>query len=180
MGNAILTGKGHRLLPMNPEVREQRKCSLAAHVLRSSGRVKLRATGASMLPTLWPGDVLTIQCRNFDQVESGDVVLFLRDGRLFVHRILSKSRLEDGFLVTRGDCMPQADPSVRPGDLLGKVTKIERSVSLFAPTLKLGLFRRIFARMVCHCNLLRRIVMRLSAHCSNSSSRFEPIVARPA
>ena len=133
-----------------------------------------------MLPTLWPGDLLTIQYSNFDQVESGDVVLFLRDGRFFVHRVLSKTSLEDEFLVTRGDCMPQADRPVRPGELLGSVTKIERDVSWFAPTLKLGLFRRIFARMLCHCNLLRLIAMRLDASRRSSRSRFEATVARPA
>lgn len=180
MGNAILSGRCRRLLPMNAEAREQRKCSLAAEVLQSSGHLKLRATGASMLPTLWPGDLLTIQHSNFDQVESGDVVLFSRDGRFFLHRILSKTRLVDEFLVTRGDCMPQADRPVRPGELLGRVTKIERDVGLFAPTLKLGLIPRIFARMLSHCNLLRLIAMRLDARRRSSGSRFEAAAARPA
>ncbi len=165
---------------MNAEAREQRKCTLAAEVLRSNGKLKLRATGASMLPTLWPGDLLTIRYSNFDQVEPGDVVLFLRDGRFFVHRILSKTSFEEEFLVTRGDCMPQADPPVRPGELLGKVTKIQRDGWFPAPTLKLGPFRRIFARMLCHCNLLRLIAIRLDARCRSSSSRFEATVAKPA
>ena len=56
---------------MNAEGCEECKCSLAAEVLQSSGHLKLRATGASMLPTLWPGDLLTIQYSNFDQVELG-------------------------------------------------------------------------------------------------------------
>jgi hypothetical protein len=165
---------------MNPEAREQRRCSLAAEGLQSSGKLKLRATGASMLPTLWPGDLLTIQYNNFDQVEQGDVVLFLREGRFFIHRVLSKTRLENEFLVTRGDCMPQTDPPVRPGELLGKVTKIQRDGWFPAPTLKLGRFRRIFAWALCRCNLLRRIVMRLGAHRSSSRSRFQNAVAKPA
>ena len=165
---------------MNAEVREQRKCNLAAEVLQSSGHLKLRATGVSMLPTLWPGDLLTIRYSNFDQVEPSDVVLFLRDGRFFVHRVLGKTRSEHELLVTRGDCMPQADRPVRPGELLGKVTKIQRDSWFPAPTLKLGPFRQIFSRMLCHCNLLRRIVMRLDAQHRSSSSRFEATVAGPA
>jgi signal peptidase I len=165
---------------MNPEAREQRKCSLAAAGLQSCGKLKLRATGASMLPALWPGDLLTIQYSNFDQVESGDVVLFLRNGRFFVHRVLSKTRSEHELLVTRGDCMPQADPPVHTGELLGKVTKIQRDSWFPAPTLNLSPFRRIFARMLCHCNLLRRIVMRLDAQRRSSRSRFEATVAGPA
>jgi len=42
--------------------RETLGCELAAEVLRSSGRLRLRATGTSMLPAVWPGDVLSV-CR---------------------------------------------------------------------------------------------------------------------
>jgi hypothetical protein len=38
--------------------RETLGCELAAEVIRSFGRVRLRATGTSMLPAIWPGDVL--------------------------------------------------------------------------------------------------------------------------
>jgi signal peptidase I len=165
---------------MNAELREQCKCGLAAEVLQSSGKLTLRATGASMLPTLWPGDVLTIQYNTLDQVALGDVVLFVREGRFFVHRVVSKPKAKDQqtFLVTRGDCMLQADQPVSSTELLGRVTHVERECSCFGPVLKLNQFRRLFAWMLSHCDLLQRIALRLHGLRVNSGSHFEAAVAR--
>ena len=70
--------------------REQHKHLLASEVLRASGTLRLTAPGHSMLPTLWPGDLLTVEARSIDQVQAGDVVLFTRENRFFVHRVLRK------------------------------------------------------------------------------------------
>ena len=107
---------------MNVLLQEECKRNLAAAILRSSGTLQLRATGTSMLPTLWPGDCLTIQSYNFEDAETGDLVLYARGGRLFVHRVMRKCRLgETHSLITRGDCMTEEDPPVEENDLLGKV-----------------------------------------------------------
>jgi signal peptidase I len=161
---------------MNGETREQHKCSLAAEVLQSSGALQLRVKGTSMLPTLWPGDLLTILSSRFDQVEPGDVVLYQHEGRFFVvHRVVSKANAtikdEDRFLIARGDCVQAVDPSVRPVQLLGKVTRIERDGLFFAPR-KLSLLRLILARTLCYSNLFQRVVLRLNARRSNSGSHF--------
>ena len=38
------------------------QCELVADVARAFGEVRLRVTGASMLPAIWPGDILvTVQ-----------------------------------------------------------------------------------------------------------------------
>ena len=47
------------------------KCELAAEVLRSSGELRLRVTGSSMLPAVWPGDELTIRRQPFDAGRPG-------------------------------------------------------------------------------------------------------------
>ena len=56
----------------------------------------------------------------------GDVVLFSRNGRLFVHRVVEMS---GGAVVTRGDSMLDADPPVAVSDVLGRVESIERGGS---------------------------------------------------
>ena len=56
----------------------------------------------------------------------GDVVLFSRKGRLFVHRVVEMS---GGAVVTRGDSMLDADPPVAVSDVLGRVESIERGGS---------------------------------------------------
>src|SRR5437773_2244681 len=48
--------------------REAIKCDLASQVLRSTGELRLRALGLSMLPSLWPGDILSIQSCTFEDV----------------------------------------------------------------------------------------------------------------
>ena len=44
-----------------------------------------------MLPTLWPGDLLTVQSRRAEDIEPGEIVLYMRGGRFFIHRVKSKS-----------------------------------------------------------------------------------------
>lgn len=113
--------------------REQCKRDLAVEVLRASGRVRLAARGYSMLPNLWPGDVLTLQTTTPDQVAPADVILCSRDGNFSIHRVL---RREDSggqlCLITRGDSMSQEDAPVKSGELLGKVVAIERDGRLLS------------------------------------------------
>jgi len=63
---------------MNAQARAESKCSLAAEVLHSWGMLRLRTRGISMLPTLWPGDLVTVQSCSFEQVDPGEVVLYVR------------------------------------------------------------------------------------------------------
>jgi signal peptidase I len=113
-------------MPESTQSRDQFKQNLAADVLRATGSLRLAASGYSMLPTLWPGDLLTIQALSFDQVQAGDVVLFAREGRFFIHRVLRKLEMGGhGRLVTRGDAMPDADAPVSEEELLGKVVSAQ-------------------------------------------------------
>src|SRR5215469_3672057 len=91
------------------------KCELAAEVLRSSGTLRLRVMGWSMLPTVWPGDTLLVQRVDPTEVPEGDIVLFGRERRLFAHRVV-KNR--NSALVTRGDSMRTPDPPVDPSEFL--------------------------------------------------------------
>jgi len=108
------------------------QCELAADTLRSSGTLRLGVTGWSMLPTLWPGDTLVIKLADSGTVQPGDIVLFARDRRFFVHRVIAKSSTGDG-IQTRGDAMPQMDPLVSNRELLGRVASIVRNGKTLAP-----------------------------------------------
>jgi hypothetical protein len=113
-------------MEFSEQAREQQKRSLAVEVLRASGQLRLAARGYSMLPTLWPGDVLTIQAASLEQVSRGDLVLFAREGSFFIHRVLRSTR-EPMRLITRGDSMPGPDAPVTASELLGKVIAAERN-----------------------------------------------------
>jgi len=113
------------VMPSDAHFREPHKHILAAELLRTSGTLRLAALGHSMLPTLWPGDVLNVEARSIDQVQVGDVVLFMRENRFFIHRVLQKDNNNSVHrLLTRGDAMPEGDEPVTAEELLGKVVSI--------------------------------------------------------
>ena len=88
-----------------PDVaREENKRKLAEQVLRSCGQLHLCATGTSMLPTLWPGDLLTVRRQPFSRVLPGDLILYTRYNRFFINRVI-KRLVQDRcqMLVARGD-----------------------------------------------------------------------------
>jgi len=113
-------------LPRDIQSREHHKHSLATEVLGTAGTLRLAARGYSMVPSLWPGDVLTIEAQSFDRVQGGDVVLFSREDRFYIHRMLRKDATAVGNrLITRGDSMPEPDAPVLPEQLLAKVVATE-------------------------------------------------------
>lgn len=93
---------------------------LFADVLARFGGARLRLQGTSMLPAIWPGDVLEIVPVDPAALRVGDVVLFLREGRLFCHRV--RALIADGeiWLRTRGDLVPGDDPPFPASAVLGR------------------------------------------------------------
>lgn len=159
---------------MNAVALERSKRNLATQVLRSWGTLRLRVTGLSMLPTLWPGDILTFQSHDFEHAEPGELVLYMHEERFFVHRVIRKSGLGDSmFLITRGDCMAKEDLPVPAASLLGKVTGIERDSLLLRPSLCLSSGSKIFASMLCRWSLLRDAVLRLKMLSRSASSETD-------
>jgi peptidase S24-like protein len=144
------------------ETREDHKRGLAVEILRSGGSVHLQAWGTSMLPSIWPGDLLTIEGRN--QIRLGDMVLLGRADRFFIHRVVERLGFEhEHQWITRGDCAPSDDPPVVHGEVLGTVSAIQREGCNIIPTTKLSRTRRLVAWMLCHCDFLRGFALRVHA-----------------
>jgi hypothetical protein len=109
---------------------ESVKPLLVRQVLRRFGAVRLRAFGASMWPAIQPGDLLDVQRVTPARLTPGDVVLFERNGRLFVHRVVWR---RGRVMQTRGDAHWRADPPLTADDLLGMVTVVSREGIASAP-----------------------------------------------
>jgi signal peptidase I len=137
------------------------KCELAAEVLRSSGRLRLRVTGWSMLPTIMPGDTLTIEQTSPNGISVGEIVLFGRDRRLFVHRVIAQNSGCDR-IVTGGDAMPGPDMPISETDLLGRLTSIARNGISIQPRRSLHLLERVIATLVRRSTFAARVTMRVS------------------
>jgi len=136
--------------------------ALAADSLRGSGRLRLRVRGQSMLPILWPGDVVEIASCSVDDVRPGDIVLVLLGDRFVLHRFLARSQA-NGFLL-RGDSMPGPDPQFPSEALLGRL--VSRSgqnhqQARTRPFLPLRLWSRAIGQLLCYCGPARWLVLKL-------------------
>ncbi|HEY1206197.1 MAG: S26 family signal peptidase [Bryobacteraceae bacterium] len=147
--DAIVGGPGHAA-----------KCSLAAEVVRISGRLRLRVLGGSMLPALWPGDVVDIRAVPFAELLPGEIAVFHRDSRVWAHRVVENN---GAALLTRGDAVPQDDPPVLPEHLMGRVVSIQRGRSRIVPAAALTRFQRLLRFLLYRSDFFRAVVLRLHA-----------------
>lgn len=150
------------MLPL--EDRENRKLGLEVEMLRCHGRIQFKAWGTSMLPSLWPGDLLTIQRAADNEVVSGDIVLVMRANRFFVHRLIERRRVQDCLAwITRGDAMPHNDPPVGASELLGRVASVRRGNSSFVPSRQVSYPNSALAWMLWRWDCFRRLTLRIHA-----------------
>jgi len=153
---------------------EAERTALAVDSLRESGRLRLQVRGESMLPTLWPGDVVEIASCSLHEIHPGEIVLAYRDGRFFLHRLVA-SPAGNSFLL-RGDSMPSPDPQfpleafvARLTGSAGPATSQNRSQNSAqseyqepaSPVLPLRPWSKILGRFLCHCGPARRLALRL-------------------
>jgi len=132
---------------------EALKLDLAAEVLASFGQARLPVTGSSMFPCMQPGDLLEIR-RAAGPIQTGDVVVFERHGKLVVHRVVDKT---GDLLVTRGDRVRYPDASVPAAAILGCVVAIERRGRRIAP--RLTLLNRIASSVLRYTEFGTRVAL---------------------
>lgn len=129
------------------EVASNLKAELAVEVLRSFGEARIRVTGTSMLPAVWPGDIVTVRRGSAEEILQGEIVLSRREGRFFAHRVvlccsgtgtlpvLDQDETSNQTHSQSGCALPSShaatgyslsDPAVAAGDLLGRIVSIER------------------------------------------------------
>jgi len=134
------------------------KLELLADGLRSSEKIKIAALGISMLPVIWPGDLLTIQQVPWSDIKRDDIVAIVRDARWSTHRVVE---LFPDHLLTRGDAMDEIDPSSMRAQVLGLVVRIERNGKEFIPSRRRTLGERLLAWLLCHSARTRSLALRM-------------------
>jgi hypothetical protein len=143
------------------------RSALVGDVLRKNATspqlVRLRVYGESMLPALWPGDFVEIESCSPEDARPGEIVLAMRDGQLFLHRLLSPCTLE-GFRL-RGDSLPHPDPEFPREAFLGRLLRrAESGNGVSAPGLRPGPgtgLGRAIGLLFCHCAPVRRVALTL-------------------
>jgi signal peptidase I len=125
------------------------KTILAAEVLQSGGSLRFRTLGTSMVPSLWPGDVVAIDSRPAADLAVGDIVLVCRDERFFLHRLIEVRDADNELcFITRGDALTVTDPPVRECQILGALRHIERNCRLVQTARGRSLLNRCMARIL--------------------------------
>jgi hypothetical protein len=76
-------------------------------------------SGTSMMPSISPGQKVAVECGLDPCI--GDVVVFLRDNHIGVHRLVARCR--DG-LLTWGDANPLPDDPIEPGRVVGTIRQV--------------------------------------------------------
>lgn len=149
-------------------------CELVCDAARISGVVRLKVAGASMLPALWPGDVLTVRRCNSSELKQEQIALCRRDGRLTAHRIKQVSG--DG-LILRGDALPRFDPPVQASEVVGRVVAISRAGR--PVRLEQTFWQRVVSFMLRRSDLFARATLYLSRRLRRSWKLRAPFDSSP-
>jgi hypothetical protein len=166
-------------MPIIAKAGDAHKLELAAEILTSGNTLRLRAFGTSMLPSVWPGDVLSVEPKPEHEIVAGDIVLVARRNRFFIHRLIEK---RDSCCITRGDSLPHSDDPVNSSEVLGRVSLIHKKNRTIVANRRRPLFNRALAWMLCHSSTFRTVALRLHSLCQessrDSSAGILPAVAR--
>ncbi len=136
-------------------------------------RVRLKVYGESMLPALWPGDVVEIASCSMEDLLPGDIVLALRDGRLYLHRLVASQ--PNGF-VLRGDSVPGPDPLFPPEALLGRLVYSAHDIGDLTQRSRPKVsakWSRAAGMLLCYCGLARRLTLKLHNRKKASASDLQ-------
>jgi hypothetical protein len=147
------------------------RASLVAEVLRrpvdSTHPVPRRlfgeVCGESMLPALWPGDIVAIEPCIPQALRMGEIVLAAWGSHLVLHRLMTPFSAQ-GFCL-RGDCVDASDPPYPADALLGRVVGVvqgNRTVSRFSIRPGLGAkAAQAIGYVLCRWSFARRAALRL-------------------
>lgn len=140
------------------------KCELAREVVSTFGEVRLRVLGTSMVPTIHPGDLVSVQRAGLSEISPGEIALYTREGRLFVHRVVARAgSAEQPLLILRGDRLCQNDPPVCASELLGRVHFIERGPRRLQPAAGLSMWERMILQLLRFSDRATYLYLRLDA-----------------
>lgn len=111
-------------MDVQADFRYEVKRNLVADVMRCFGQVQLEVVGTSMLPSVWPGDIVTVnRCNPADLLPGQIVLCFCDQGPLVVHRLAGKI---DNCFLTRGDSVRHYDRPFGEDEILGQTVTIVR------------------------------------------------------
>jgi signal peptidase I len=151
-------------------------CGLAREIVRTFGVVRLRVLGTSMVPSILPGDLISVQRADLSEIAPGEIVLYMRDNRFFVHRVVTRAgNQDDPRLITRGDRLLHNDPTVSSSELLGRVTSVRthdgRRQREIRSAISVSVWEQIFIQVLRTSDRATSLYLRLARYLPSFFSR---------
>lgn len=88
--------------------------------------MRFRATGSSMGAAIPHGSFVWVEPCLADSVRPGEVYLYVRNGRIYLHRLLCiVAGNTSASYVVKGDALPLPDPPLCRDAILGRVRRVE-------------------------------------------------------
>ena len=102
---------------------------VADALLAQGRRVRFRAQGGSMHPTIRDGDALMLAPIQPIELRIRDIVLACQSGRPVAHRVVRLTKRNDRpvRVVLRGDALLSCDLPMVPDAIVGRVIAVERN-----------------------------------------------------
>ncbi|HXZ13369.1 MAG TPA: S24/S26 family peptidase [Candidatus Sulfotelmatobacter sp.] len=148
---------------------------LAAEILRDFGELRFRACGGSMLPAIFPGDILLIRRDPIGRIRQGHTVLSLRAGLFCAHRVVRvENRGTAVRLITRGDALTTQDPAVSEDEYLGRVMGLHRGRKQREVGDRPSLESRVLGWVLRRSDFLTISLMRWHSLCMRLSGKAKP------
>ncbi|MEJ2430234.1 MAG: signal peptidase I [Deltaproteobacteria bacterium] len=110
-------------------------------------KVRFRAPGTSMHPTIRNGDLITVKPVAPAKLKRGDIILYRFHTGFIAHRLVNiEERSGRGLSFTlRGDASTTCDHPVEPEQVLGKIVCLERDQRILDPySLRVRIWSRLY------------------------------------
>ena len=134
---------------------------MSTELLRSGHKVRFQAPGRSMHPTIREGETITVEPIPSSTVKKGDIILYQTGNNVIAHRVVRIKKRRNGSpcFILRGDASTICDAPVEAGQILGKVTSVERighSIDLYGK--RVAMMRMIHTRILSFKQWIIRIL----------------------
>jgi ribosomal protein S18 acetylase RimI-like enzyme len=104
------------------------KLELLEEIAKKGNKFHFKSFGASMLPLIRAGDILTIKPIKLADLNLGDVILYQNNGKPLVNRLIKKRKLYNSpIFILKGDFLPHSDNPIDKSQIFGKVVNIDRN-----------------------------------------------------
>lgn len=118
------------------------------HLIKKYGSVDIPSNGVSMYPLIQQGDVCRfIPIHPKEELNKGDIILFVSDEGLLVGHRYCGSYLENGirYYIFKGDTNVMMDPPVMDCQLIGKLTLIKKKRFCLYPD---GIISKLWGKLI--------------------------------